>query len=106
MQLLKIDEGKGKYWKIGDKYEDIEDINKEDLMELVNRVLDEEEIHIEAYDEEKIKNPSHKIIYESISFKLNDLRGKKDSFVDKRARMYLDDYERYTNKGNKEADSL
>ncbi len=95
MQILKIDDGKGLYLTKNGEYDVVDMLVKEDLMRLVNCVMDEDEVEIEAYDKEKIKNPAHQIIYESVAFKLEDLRGKRDSFIDEKERQYLEDYERY-----------
>jgi hypothetical protein len=95
MKLLKIDESLGFFFDSSGQYSSIEKINKDDLLRLVNLALMEDSVELDAYDETKLKNLAHQVIYKSIVRKLSDLRDRRKEFSDEAARLYLDDYERY-----------
>jgi hypothetical protein len=97
MKLLKIEDGCGHYWNKSGQFDPIDRVTKEDLLELVNWTLGEEQVDIDPYDEDNIKNQAHQIIYRSIAQKLSGLLERKQEFVDQSKRLYLDDYEKYRN---------
>ena len=92
MKLLKIEENRGFYRKASGQYGPIDEVSKEDLLELVNRTLDEEQVELDPYDEDMIKNQAHQIIYKSVAQKLSGLLERKQEFVDQSKRLYLEDY--------------
>ena len=100
MKLLKIDNHCGYYRKENGSYQSIDEINKEDLLTLVNWTLDEDEVELEDYDESLVKNHAHQIIYKSIARKLISLKERKQEFIDESARLFLEDYERYQSQDN------
>lgn len=95
MKLLKISESLGFFLSEDGKFTEIDKICKDDLMRLVGRVLEEDEIEMDEYDDQAIKNQAHQVIYKSIFLKLLELRSRQKEFVDEASRLYLDDYERY-----------
>jgi hypothetical protein len=95
MKLLKIGENIGQFLTMNGDYSPIDKICKDDLLRLVDRTLDEDEVEWDAYDDQAIKNQAHQVIYKSIAQKLADLRMRKQEFVDESARLFLDEYERY-----------
>ena len=95
MKLLKISENVGHFLAPSGDYAPIDQITKEDLLRLVDRVLDQDVIELDPYDDQAIKNQAHQVIYKSIYQKLTDLRGRRKEFVDESARLFLEDYERY-----------
>ena len=94
MKLLKIDNSLGYFLDRSGEYQPIDRITKEDLLSLVDSILNEE-VELDEYDEEKIKNQAHQIIYKSILEKLRGLRDRKQEFIDESERLYLAEYERY-----------
>jgi hypothetical protein len=95
MMLLKIEEPSGFFLgKLGE-YVPIDKIDKEELLRLVGLTLTEETAKIEKFDDSKIKNKVHQLIYRSISQKLSDLKTRRKVFVDSTARLFLAEYERY-----------
>ncbi len=94
MKILKIEKKLGYYSVDGITYETIDKINKEILLELVNLAL-ENEIYIDQYNEELLKNQAHQIIYKNISEKIEDLNQRKDDFKDQSERLFLTEYEKY-----------
>jgi hypothetical protein len=94
MKLLRIDET-GQFLKADGTYELIDKINKDDLLRLVDRTLEDENFEMDAYDDKLIKNQAHQVIYKSICQKLAELRKRRREYIDESARLYLDEYERY-----------
>ena len=95
MKLLKIDNNQGHFWAGNGKYKPIDKIAKEDLLQLVTLTLNEKEVKFDAYDENAIKNQAHQIVYKSVVQKLQDLRGRKQEFIDESERLFLKEYEKY-----------
>ncbi|MDO8319160.1 hypothetical protein [Rhodoferax sp.] len=95
MKLLKISENVGQFLTASGDYSLIDKIDKDDLLWMVDRTLDENEVELDAYDDQSIKNQAHQVIYKSIFQKLTDLRKRRQEFIDESARLFLDDYERY-----------
>ena len=94
MKLLKIDNNLGHFLDGSGEFQPIDRITKEDLLSLVNLTLNEE-VEFDEYDEKKIKNPAHQIVYKSIHEKLLGLKDRKQEFIDESERLYLAEYERY-----------
>lgn len=95
MKLLKIENNCGSYRKESGEYSPIDKITKEELLVLVNWTLEEDEIELDGYDENAIKNHAHQIIYKSIARKLQSLKERRQEFIDESARLYLEDYDKY-----------
>ena len=95
MKLLRIEETVGQYLAANGDYAPIDKISKDDLLRLVERTLADEQFEMDAYDDQRIKNQAHQVIYKSIHQKLTDLRKRRQEFIDESARLYLDEYERY-----------
>ena len=94
MKALKIENHQGFFLTEQDGYAVIDKIDKESLLRLVNAAL-VDDFEIDSYDDEKLKNQAHQIIYKSISEKLNDLHQKRNQFRDESERLFLDEYEKY-----------
>ncbi len=99
MKLLKIDNNLGHFLNRSGEFQPIDRITKEDLLNLVNLTLDEE-VAFDEYDEEKIRNHAHQIVYKSIHEKLQGLKDRKQEFIDESERLYLTEYEKYKEKNN------
>ena len=95
MKLLKIDANQGHFRDTSGKYQPIDKIVKEDLLQLVTWTLNEKEVEFDAYDEKAIKNQAQQIVYKSVDQKLRTLRGRKQEFLDEGERSFLKDYEKY-----------
>jgi hypothetical protein len=101
MQLLKIENNLGQFLDSAGNYQPIDRITKEDLLRLVDLTL-KEEVEFDEYDEEKVKNQAHQIVYKSIYDKLRELRGRKREFIDESERLYLTEYEKYKEEASQE----
>jgi hypothetical protein len=94
MKILKIENHQGYFLTDEGGYEPVDKIGKNVLSRLVTLAL-EDDFEIDEYDDEKLKNQAHQIIYKSISGKLADLHLKRNQFRDESERLYLDEYEKY-----------
>ncbi len=71
MKYLKIEGDKGYYWD-GEKDQEIDKIDKDGLLFLLNSVEDDG-FELDPYDENKLGNKAHQIIYENIYLKLKQV---------------------------------
>jgi hypothetical protein len=94
MKALKIENSQGLFLKEDGNYEFLDKLDKTILLQLVNIALGDDYV-IDEYDESKLKNQAHQIIYKSISEKLNDLHLKRQQFRDTSENLYLEEYEKY-----------
>ena len=94
MKLLKIENDTGNFITKDGSYDTIDNITKEDLLRIVEGVLNNSG-DLDPYDEEKIKNQAHQIVYKSIYNNLKALKDRRQEFVDESERLYLEDYKKY-----------
>lgn len=94
MKLLKIKEPIGQFLTKNGTYDEIDKITKDDLIRITESVLDSSG-DLEPYDEERIKNQAHQIVYKSIYSNLKALENRRQEFIDESDRLYIDDYKKY-----------
>lgn len=94
MKILKIEDNKGFFSLDGEQYRPIDEIDKVNLMSLVNLVL-KSLIIMDEYNEDNIGNQAHQIIYKSIYEKLMNLQDNKNKFRDESDRLYQEAIEKY-----------
>ncbi|WP_219624467.1 hypothetical protein, partial [Vibrio parahaemolyticus] len=95
MQILKInDNGTTCFSLNGLDWTPIDRIGKEDILKLLDLCV-EKEIVMDEYDEERIKNPAHNIIYKNIYLKLGEFYINKQSFIDEVEGLYKEALETY-----------
>ncbi len=96
MKLLKIEDNKGYYFVTQDKFATVDKITKDDILRLVSLTLDmNQEVEFDQYKDDNLKNQAHQIIYKRILEKLQELKKRKQEFIDESERLYLQEYERY-----------
>lgn len=89
MMLLKIKDNKG-FYRIKDKedFKTLDLLTANDMLEMFKRLfkVNQKEYSlndcIEEYNEEKIANEAHKIIYEKLYSKLKELWNNKDAIIE------------------------
>lgn len=101
MKLLKIHENKGHFLGDGNEFHPLDQIKKEDILKMVNQVLTED-VEMDEFDENVIKNPAHQVIYKSVYKNLKELQARKREFIDESERLYLADYERYNEEASQQ----
>jgi hypothetical protein len=94
MKLLKIEGHLGHFLGKDGSYHSIDEITKDDLFRIMEMVLDSSG-ELDPYDEEKIKNQAHQVVYKSIYSNLNALKARRQEFIDESERLYLEDYKKY-----------
>lgn len=92
--ILKINNNQGYFKKLDEEYELIDKITKEDLLRLMESIL-ENDIEMEEYDESRIKNQAHQVVYKSIYNNLKSLKDRKEEFKDSTERLYQEEYNKY-----------
>lgn len=98
MIYLKIENNKGYFVRPKEdtsELVEIDKINKEDLMYLLNQ-LTTSDFEMDAYDESKMANKAHQIIYKNIFEKFETLITTKSKFKDESESFYKDAFEKYS----------
>lgn len=95
MKLLKISEGDALYIAANGEFATVDKISKEDLLRLVDLTLGQD-VEFDEYEEGAVKNQAHQIVYKSVLEKLEELKQRRSEFIDESERLYLQDYERYS----------
>lgn len=95
MKLLRITDNLGQFLAANGDHTPIDKLAKDDLLRLVGHVLDDEQIEMDEYDSQAIKNHAHQVIYKSVHQKLADLRNRRREFTDESSRLFLEAYESY-----------
>jgi hypothetical protein len=95
MKILKIDDGKGYFLK-ENSFCEIDQITKDDILHYVDLIIGGEELEYDEYDENKLHNEAHKIIYGNLLDKIIDLKNHKDQLTDSIDQMYKTEIEKYS----------
>lgn len=82
----------------------IEQIGKQDILDLLKAAIEDEAFEIDEYKEEAIKNPAQNIIYKHIYEKFSDLLDNKQSIMQTAESKYKDAFEKYS--GDLESEDL
>ncbi len=98
MKLLKIENMKGYFIK-DKEYKIIDEVSKEDIIQLLRNIYENENIELDCIDESSnmdISMPSQKIIYEKMYEKFNELIEKKEELILSVKSEFKDSYEKYS----------
>lgn len=94
MKILKIDNGKGLYFKEPDQWLEIDQIGKEDLLILLEKAISTE-FEMDVFDLTALQNKAHQIIYKHLYQKFNELKENKSRFKDESEQLYKSAIEKY-----------
>lgn len=94
MKILKIDNGKGLYFKEPDQWIEIDQIGKEDLLILLEKAISSE-FEMGVFDLNDLQNKAHQIIYKHLYQKFNELKDNKNRFKDESEQLYKSAIEKY-----------
>lgn len=94
MKHLKIEDQKG-YFKKGESWIVVTELTKDDLLNLAHSAVEDADFEVDAYDEAKLPNPAHKIIYQHISGQLAELHNRREAFQEEVRNIYKDAYNKY-----------
>lgn len=94
MKLLKIEKDLGYYRAEDGAYHEIDQITKDALLWILERVLDKSG-ELDEYKEAELKNQAHQVVYKSIYSNLRALEDRRQEFIDESERLFLEDYKKY-----------
>ena len=100
MKLLQIENNQGFFLNEKGSLSPVHELDKKQLLWLVDQTLDDSiAIEFDEYDDGKLRNQAHQVVYKSVYEKLVALRERRREFVDTSERLYLADYEKYREDG-------
>lgn len=96
MEYSKIENHKV-YYRITKEAEwiKITEIGKDDILKLLTAFKDDEDFKLVEYENDKIKNEAHNIIYKSIYSKFQELILKREQIIDDSNNRYMDAINKY-----------
>lgn len=99
MNYLKIERsGRCIFMDSKGEKKDIDQISKEDILYLLDKATEEgHEFEMDDPTSNEIKNEAHKIIYENLYDKFQDLVKNKNKFIDESEALYRDAIQKYKN---------
>lgn len=97
MKILRIANGKGEFSIKGDVYKPIDEITKDDLLEILKIVIKAEDIEFdEITDKNKVDNVAQNIVYSQLLSKIKELKERKQSIIDDVNSEFKDAIAKYT----------
>lgn len=99
MKRLKIENNKGFFLNDKMDWVEIDRMTKDDLFFLLTQAINSE-FEMDAFDETNLANPAHRIIYEHIYKKFNELLSNKKRFKDESVQLYKDAINKYSTSDN------
>lgn len=97
MEYLKITNNKGKFYRQGEGWVDVDKMSKDDLYQLVNAALEDEDFGMDEFEEDLLQNPAHKTIYSHIYRQLVDIHSRREEYNDEIDSLYKEAYDKYCN---------
>lgn len=94
MKHLEIKDQKA-FFKRGESWIIVTEMTKDDLLNLAHAAIEDEEFTADPYDESKLPNPAHRIIYQRISGQLTELHNRRAAFQEDVRNIYKDAYLKY-----------
>lgn len=101
MKILKIDSGKGYYQTKEGVEKTMDLLSKEELIYLVETTINNEKAEIDEFKEELLTNPAHKIIYQNVYSKLDEIKKNREVIVANKTVLYKQAIEKYKNNNEK-----
>ncbi len=96
MIYLKIDNGKGYFRNLFGEMQEIDSIRKEDILYLLDQATDGSiSFEMDSIINGNIQNEAHKIIYDSLFRKFNELLNNKNRFLDESEAIYKEALQKY-----------
>jgi hypothetical protein len=96
MTYLEIKDNKG-YFKTKSKVQTpIDQISKEDLLELLDLAVEDDDFEMTEFDKEILLNQAHQIIYGDLYRKFEELRQQRTMFRDEALNLYKESFAKYS----------
>ena len=94
MKFLKIEDNKAYFLNSSETWTAIDEIGKDDLLILVDRAI-EGDLEMDDIADNELQNQAHRIIYENVHDRLEELLADSERFVDESRELYKDALEKY-----------
>ena len=94
MKHLIIEANKGYFIRNGLKME-INEITKEDIFMLINKVIEDANFEMDDFDEASLTNPAHKVIYQNLQNHLKEFCAHKETYLEEIRNTYKEAYQKY-----------
>ncbi len=95
MRILKIEDNKGYFSIDGKEWNPIDEINKDNLLSLVDISLSKD-FEMDDFNKTKLGNQAQQVIYSNIFNKLTELKSIKNQFNDEIESLYKEAIEKYS----------
>ncbi len=95
MKYLKIESGKGFFKKEPEQWVELDQIGKEDLLTLLEKVIIDD-FEMDEFNMETLNNKAHQIIYKHLYQKFDELKMNKERFKDESEQLYKSAIEKYS----------
>lgn len=97
MKVLRIANGKSEFSINGNIYKPIDEISKDELLEILKLVFKAEDIEFdEITDKNKVDNVAQNIIYSQLLSKIKELKERKQSIINEVNSEFKDAIAKYT----------
>jgi len=104
MKYLKIENSKGYYQLEPNKWVELDQIGKDDLLTLLDKAINDD-FEMDDFDTETLGHKAHQIIYKHLYQKFNELKENKNRFKDESEQLYKSAIEKYSESLKSEVDS-
>lgn len=94
MKILRIDNGRGQFSIDGTNFDDIDKINKEQMLSMLDLLL-KNDCDMDPYVDGSIPNEAQQIIYKAIYEKFLSIKNDKETFLNFKEDMFKDAIEKY-----------
>ena len=96
MKCLEIKNGKGYFLQSSGDMRPVDEMKKEDLLYLLDLATsDDEEFEMDDAQQNRIENQAHKIIYNNLKDKFEELLVNKKRFLDESENLYKEALQKY-----------
>ena len=96
MIFLKIDNGKGFYYSKDNVMVELDKMHKEDILFLLDQATDPNiEFEMDTMSDGNIQNEAHRIIYDALYKKFDELLKNKNRFLDECESLYREAFSKY-----------
>ena len=96
MIFLKINNGKGYFLSKTNDMVELDKMHKEDILYLLDQATDPNKVFEMDEMTEAIQNEAHRIIYDALYKKFDELHKNKNRFLDECENLFMDAFSKYS----------
>ncbi len=99
MKYLKIESGKGYFLQEDNlNWQEIDQIGKDDILRFLDVITaNDNSFEMDKIEGNSLQNEAHKIIYNNLWQKFNEMLDDRDRFSDESESLFKDAFEKYAN---------